>query len=330
VDGLPRGRILEAFGPEQSGKSTVFYQAVAQAQAAGGFGVILDYENTWTDAYGEALGINTDPAALLVESPASLEEGFALARRITKAADPERPLIVVFDSLAAMALASELDPKKVTTDAILPSNTIHMLRAKAISDVLRVATNEIANAGAVWAFVNHEKDVIQLGGPPRPAYLAPQKRTPGGRSVKFYASIRLQFLPGARIKGDVLDVVTGEVKEGIVARKVRVSTPKNKVAPPDRSVDVFVRYGHGIDDAYSLFEAGVARKLIGKSGSHYTLPTRGEPPLRIHGAAGAIETIRNDPALVESLTTAIKEAIRVAWSPDPTPEEAATDAPHDD
>jgi hypothetical protein len=138
--------------------------------------------------------------------------------------------------------------------------------------------------------------------------------------------VRFQFTPGTKIKGDVLDVVTGEMVEGIVARKVRVSTPKNKVSAPDRQVDVFIRYGYGIDDAYSLFEAGVARKLIGKSGAHYVLPTQGEPPLKVYGAAAAIEAIRNDPALIESLTTRIVDAIREVWSPsqpEPTQGEAA-------
>lgn len=268
VGGLPRGRIVEAFGPEASGKSTSMYQAIAQVQRQGGIGLLLDYENAFIPLYAEQVGIDPDPKTFLPEVPLTLEQGFEMAADLTKAAaDTNTPLIVVFDSLAAMPLESE-----TAADNPSENNMGAAWRARAIKAYLRANAGHISRAGAVWVFINHEMDVIDTQAGPRRFGPAPTT-TPGGKSLKFYASLRLQFRPGQRFKGEVLNPVTGELVEGYVATKTKITAVKNKVATPFRFAEVFIRYGVGIDDHYSIFEVGVARKVIKKlTQSKYELP----------------------------------------------------------
>lgn len=301
IGGLPRGRVVEAFGPQHSGKSTAFYQAIGQCQRMGGIGLILDYENAWTAAYAQALGCSTEPGELLVETPQSIEEGFDLARRVTQAAGKAgKPLVVVFDSLALMRLAKE------RTEQVGDNNMIGAQRAKAVSDYFAVVTGDIARAGAVWAFVNHEKVVIQTGWAP---VGSPTHRTPGGVSVAYVASIRFRFAVTKQIKGPIIDVVTGEVVEGVVAMKVSVTTPKNKLSAGNRRVEGFIRYGAGFDNSYSLLVAGLARGLIPKTGNTHEI--NGE---KYVGAAKAIEGLRAHPEFAAQIEAEIRRSAEVAWA----------------
>lgn len=301
IGGLPRGRIVEAFGPQHSGKSTAFYQAIGQAQRMGGAGLILDYENAWTAAYAQRLGLSTEPSELLVETPQSIEEGFDLAHRATVAAGKAgTPLVVVFDSLALMRLAKEREA------VVGDNNMIGAQRAKDISDWFARVTGDIARSGAVWAFVNHEKVVIQTGWAP---VGAPTHRTPGGASVAYVATIRFRFAVTKQIKGPIVNVLTGQPDEGVVAMRVSVTTPKNKLSAGNRKVEAFIRYGAGFDDSYSLYVAGVARGLIPKSGNTHEIAGQ-----KYVGAAKAIEGLRAHPEFMRHLEEEIRASAEAAWA----------------
>lgn len=307
IGGLPRGRMVEAFGLESSGKSTVMYQAMAQAQKAGGVAVLMDYEHSWTEEYAEMLGIDLNLETLLVEQPESLGEGFQKALDITAAMAalpaPRPPLIIVFDSLAAVPMEDER----------VDNNMAAAHRAKEFKAYLRKAAGVIDAADAIWAFINHEMDNIFTG--PTWQIQADKARlgsttTPGGKAIKFYCSQRYQFQAGKKLKGDVVDPVTGEVTEGFIAVKTKVVAVKNKVAHPHRRADVLIRYGAGIDNSFSLLEVGIARGLIQRPTTQkYIMPDGTE----VRSAAAALEYLQENPVAAAKLEATLRSLIQQVW-----------------
>lgn len=307
IGGLPRGRMVEGFGPESSGKSTAFYQAGAHYQRAGGGLVLLDYEAAYTDSYVENLGVDLAPGKLLVEQPDTLEEGFEKAIEITEklaASHDPAPMLFVFDSVAAMPMEDE-DPGQ---------NTAAMTRAKKIRAYLRKANGAVARAGATWVFINHEMDNIFTGAPweiNRDKARKGLVGTPGGKAIKFYSSMRFQFAAGSRLKGDVVDPVTGEVLEGIIAIKSKVTTVKNKLAAPFRTAEMFIRFGAGIDNTFSLVDVAVRRGIIEKpSKLIFQFPDGGTA----NGAANAIAYLQSRPSLASDIEEQVRQFIHTAWA----------------
>ena len=310
VGGLPRGRIIEAFGKESSGKSTIFYQAIAAAQAEGGVGLILDYENSFVRSYGEACGMDVDPAKLLVDVPDSLESGFNLANEVTrKAGEASIPLVVLFDSLEAMPLEAENAEEDPNAN-----NMVGAWRAKALGSRLRQSTGIIAKAGALWVLINHEKDVIHTGFvTPGQRALAGSTRTPGGRAPKYYASIRLQFTPTSKVKGNTVDPVTGEaVSDAVIAQKVRVTTVKNKLGAPNRSVVLTIRYGSGVDNAFDLVDVGLKRGVLARKSASSPIEVPGPDGTVVHTARslqGAVDYLSTHEDVAEHIESVLRDAI---------------------
>lgn len=307
IGGLPRGRIVEAFGPQSSGKSTAFYQAGVEAQRKGGSVLLLDHENSYTQSYAEQLGLDVSPSKLLVEQPFDLETGFAKALEVTRKyaeSNSPEPLLVIFDSIAAMRLKDE-DPT---------NNMAAAVRAKAIYNYLRDAVGIVARSGAIWAFINHERDNIFTGAPWEINQQKAAKgatSTPGGNGPKFFSSQRYQFAVGAKLKGDVLDPITGEMAPGNVAVKVRVTAVKNKLAAPFRQAEMLIRFGAGIDPVFSVLDVGVKRGLIGKESKlTFVFPDGGKTT---SGAQGALEYLATRPVLVMEIETQLRSVIEAAW-----------------
>lgn len=307
IGGLPRGRMVEAFGPESSGKSTAFYQAGVQAQRAGGVVLLLDYENSYTERYALQMGLDVSEEVLLVEQPFTLEEGFDKAVEVTEAfaamADPP-PLLVIFDSLAAIPMEGEA----------VDNNMAAAQRAKGIRSYLRKHLGTVARAEAIWAFVNHEMDNIFTGAPweiNRDKAAKGMTSTPGGRAVKYFSSQRYQFAGGAKLKGEVVDPVTGEIVDGFVAVKAKVTAVKNKLGAPFRSAELFIRYGAGIDSTFSLVDVGVKRRLIVKESKLTFVFPDGHKTTS--GAAAAIEYLQSNPALAADIESQLRGLIESEW-----------------
>lgn len=315
IGGLPVGRIIECYGPESSGKSTAFYQAIGLLQRRGGVGLILDFENAFLPWYGLALGMAADPndpteldkRKLLLEIPETLEAGFDKALEVTRACSEARvPLIVVFDSIAAMTPKAAID-----SDAPSENNMAGAQRAKAIENYLRVATGEVARSQAAWCLVNHERDEIVTNPfAPGARERMGRKRTPGGSAVKYLTSMRVRFRPGAEEKGMAPDPVTGEMVETVVARKIAIYVSKNKMAPPFRKADAWIRFGFGFDNAYDLLEIGLARGRVSKVGNTHTFHDGG----RAVGKANAIQYLRDHPVTSAQLESKLRELMESAWA----------------
>lgn len=320
IGGLPRGRMIEIFGAESSGKSTFMFQAGAQVQLAGGVVLFLDYENAFMERYAQACGLDTSPSKLLVEQPLDLDSGFEKAMEITKAVTAERvPLLVIFDSVAAMPLEGES----------VDNNTAAMQRAKKIYGHLRLAVHPVNQAGAIWAFINHEQTNIFTGAPweiQRDKIQKGATSTPGGKAIKFYSSQRFRLEYAGALKGDMVDVVTGEVVEGIIAKKMRVIAHKNKVGHPERKAEVLIRFGEGVDNNFSILNAGLKRDLITKSGNTLSFPDGSS----VVGAQKALDHLRSSPALAAQLDAQIRELMEAEWEKQQADLISQARAVHDD
>jgi len=240
IGGLPRGRIVEIYGPESSGKTTVALHAVANAQAAGGIAAFIDAEHALDPEYARALGVDTD--ALLVSQPDTGEQALEIMDMLIRSGAID---LVVVDSVAALVPRAEIEGEMGDS---------HVgLQARLMSQALRKITGALSNSGTTAIFINQlrEKIGVMFGSP---------ETTTGGKALKFYASIRL----------DVRRIET--LKDGgeAVGNRTRVKVVKNKVAPPFKQAEFDIVYGHGISREGSLIDVGVEQGLIKKSGAWYT------------------------------------------------------------
>jgi len=240
IGGLPRGRIVEIYGPESSGKTTVALHAVANAQAAGGIAAFIDAEHALDPEYARALGVDTD--ALLVSQPDTGEQALEIMDMLIRSGAID---LVVVDSVAALVPRAEIEGEMGDS---------HVgLQARLMSQALRKITGALSNSGTTAIFINQlrEKIGVMFGSP---------ETTTGGKALKFYASIRL----------DVRRIET--LKDGgeAVGNRTRVKVVKNKVAPPFKQAEFDIVYGQGISREGSLIDVGVEQGLIKKSGAWYT------------------------------------------------------------
>ncbi|GAA4562159.1 MULTISPECIES: recombinase RecA [Micromonospora] len=240
VGGLPRGRVVEIYGPESSGKTTVALHAVANAQRAGGIAAFIDAEHALDPDYAKALGVDTD--ALLVSQPDTGEQALEITDMLVRSGAID---IVVIDSVAALVPRAEIEGEMGDS---------HVgLQARLMSQALRKITGVLNNTGTTAIFINQlrEKIGVMFGSP---------ETTTGGRALKFYASVRL----------DVRRIESLKDGTDVVGNRTRVKVVKNKVAAPFKQAEFDIMYGKGISREGSLIDVGVEQAIIRKSGAWYT------------------------------------------------------------
>jgi recombination protein RecA len=277
VGGLPRGRIIELYGPESSGKTTLALHAIANAQRSGGYALLIDAEHAYDPGYGAKLGV--DASRLYISQPDYGEQGLHIADQLISSGAVD---LVVVDSVAALVPKAELEGDMGDT---------HVgLQARMMSQAMRKLTATAHRTGTCVIFINQirEKIGVMFGSP---------ETTPGGRALKFFASVRLEIRR------------TTQVKEGDVAIGVgaKVSVKKNKVAPPFRSCEIEIIFNKGISYIAELLSIGSELGVIGRTGNWYTF---GDVKLG-NGKAKAQETL-SDPAnikLFETIDAAVKAQV---------------------
>ncbi|GAA2670840.1 MULTISPECIES: recombinase RecA [Actinoplanes] len=240
VGGLPRGRVVEIYGPESSGKTTVALHAVANAQKAGGTAAFIDAEHALDPDYARALGVDTD--ALLISQPDTGEQALEIADMLIRSGALD---IIVIDSVAALVPRAEIEGEMGDS---------HVgLQARLMSQALRKITGVLSNTNTTAIFINQlrEKIGVMFGSP---------ETTTGGRALKFYSSVRLDV---RRIEA---------LKDGtdVIGNRTRVKVVKNKVAAPFKQAEFDIMYGKGISREGSLIDVGVEQSIIRKSGAWYT------------------------------------------------------------
>ena len=239
VGGLPRGRVIEVFGPESSGKTTVALQIVAEAQKMGGVGAFIDAENALDPAYSRALGVNIDE--LLISQPDTGEQALEITELLVRSAAVD---VVVIDSVAALVPRAEIEGD---------IGDSHVgLQARLMSQALRKLSNAINRSNTIAIFINQlrEKIGVMFGNP---------EVTPGGRALKFYSSVRL----------DLRKIDTIKKGTDIVGNRVRARVVKNKVAPPFKNAEFDIMYGLGVSREGDILDLGVTHGVIKKSGAWY-------------------------------------------------------------
>ena len=240
VGGVPRGRVIEIYGPESSGKTTVALHIIAEAQKMGGVAAFIDAEHALDPVYAKALGVNTDD--LLVAQPDTGEQGLEICEALVRSAAVD---VVVIDSVAALVPRAEIEGE-------MGDNHVG-LHARLMSQALRKLTGSISKSNTCVIFINQirEKIGVMFGSP---------ETTTGGRALKFYATIRMDIRRQEAIKQG----------QDIVGNKTRVKVVKNKVAPPFKLADFDIMYGEGISREGSIVDIGTEMEIITKAGAWYS------------------------------------------------------------
>ena len=275
--GLPRGRIIELFGPESSGKTTIALHAVANAQKAGGVAAFIDAEHALDPDYARKLGVDTD--ALLVSQPDSGEQALEIADMLIRSGALD---IIVIDSVAALVPRAEIDGEMGDS---------HVgLQARLMSQALRKMTGAINGSGTTAIFINQlrEKIGVMFGSP---------ETTTGGKALKFYASVRL----------DVRRIETLKDGTDMVGNRTRVKVVKNKLAPPFKQAEFDIMYGQGISREGGLIDVGVEAGLVRKAGAWYTY----EGDQLGQGKENARNFLRDNPDLADEIEKKVKEKLGV-------------------
>ena len=285
IGGLPRGRIVEIFGPESSGKTTMALQVIAQAQKAGGAAAFIDAEHALDASYGRKLGVDVDN--LLVSQPDYGEQALEIAGALIGSGGVD---VVVVDSVAALVPKAELDGEMGDS---------HMgLHARLMSQALRKLTGTVARTNTLLVFINQvrEKIGVVFGNP---------ETTTGGRALKFYSSVRVEVRRMGAIKDG----------EKVVGNRTKVKIVKNKVAAPFREAEVDILYGVGISREGDLLDLGVTREVVEKSGSWYSFG--GE---RIgQGRETARAFLVENPAVADRLDADLRRQLELAPVSSPIP-----------
>jgi recombination protein RecA len=277
VGGVPRGRVVEVFGPESSGKSTLALHIVANAQATGGIAAFIDAEHALDPDYAQALGVDTD--ALLVSQPDTGEQALEIADMLVRSGALD---VIVVDSVAALVPRAEIEGEMGDS---------HVgLQARLMSQALRKITGGLSNSGTTAIFINQlrEKIGVMFGSP---------ETTTGGKALKFYASVRL----------DIRRIETLKDGTDAVGSRTRVKVVKNKVAPPFKQAEFDILFGHGISREGSLIDVGVEQALIRKSGAWYTY----EGDQLGQGKENARKFMLENPDVADEIEKKIKEKLGI-------------------
>ena len=276
VGGYPRGRVIEIFGPESSGKTTLAIHAIAEAQKAGGVAAIIDAEHAFDRFYAEKLGVDVNN--LYISQPDSGEQALEIVEQLIRSYAVD---IVVVDSVAALTPKAELEGEM--------GESKMGLQARLMSQALRKLTAAINKTNTTCVFINQLRDKIGItfGNP---------ETTTGGNALKFYASVRLDI---RRI---------GQIKDGeeVKGNQTRVKVVKNKVAPPFRKTEFDIMFGEGISTSGEILDLGVENEIIKKSGSWYSY----NDTKLAQGRDASKQMIKDNPELAEELTTKIMEKLK--------------------
>ena len=244
VGGLPRGRIIEVYGPESSGKTTVTLHMIAEAQRRGGLAAFIDAEHALDPVYAKKLGVDTEN--LLISQPDNGEQALEIVEALVRSGAID---IIVVDSVAALVPKEEIEGD-------MGDNNVG-LQARLMSQALRKLTSTISKTNTTCIFINQlrEKVGVMFGNP---------ETTPGGRALKFYASVRLDVRGSTQIKG------TGDQKDTNVGKETKIKVVKNKVAPPFKEAFVEIMYGEGISKTGELLKIASDLDIIKKAGAWYS------------------------------------------------------------
>ena len=276
VGGYPRGRVIEIYGPESSGKTTLAIHAIAEAQKAGGIAAIIDAEHAFDRFYAEKLGVDVEN--LWISQPDSGEQALEIADQLIRSSAVD---IVVIDSVAALTPKAELEGDM--------GDSKMGLQARLMSQALRKLTATISKTNTTCIFINQLRDKIgvMFGNP---------ETTTGGNALKFYASVRLDIRRVSQLKDG----------DEVIGNQTRVKVVKNKVAPPFRKAEYDIMFGEGISRAGEIIDLGVDKGIIKKSGSWFSY---GDTKLG-QGRDAAKKCIEDNPELADELEAAIMEALK--------------------
>ena len=276
VGGYPKGRIIEIYGPESSGKTTLAIHAIAEAQKTGGIAAFIDAEHAFDRFYAASLGVDIEN--LLISQPDNGEQALEIADQLIRSAAVD---IVVVDSVAA------LTPKK-EIEGDMGDNVVG-LQARLMSQALRKLTSTVSKTNTTCIFINQlrEKIGVMFGNP---------ETTTGGNALKFYASVRL----------DIRRVTSIKDGDNVIGNQVRVKIAKNKVAPPFRKAEFEITFGEGISKVGEIVDLGVEYGIIQKSGSWFSY---NETRLA-QGRDATKQVIKDNPELAEEIEAKIMEAIK--------------------
>jgi len=278
IGGIPRGRVVEIFGPESSGKTTLALHIIAEAQKRGGAAAFVDAEHALDANYSKTLGVNIDE--LLLSQPDTGEQALEITEVLVRSGAVD---VVVIDSVAALVPRAEIDGEM--------GDSLPGLQARLMSQALRKLTAAISKSRTSVVFINQmrEKIGIMFGNP---------ETTTGGRALKFYASVRLDIRRISAIKDG----------EEVVGSRVKVKVVKNKLAPPFREAEFDIIYGEGISRLGSLLDLGVTQKVVEKSGAWYAYGSE-----RIgQGRENAKRFLQENPAMADEIEAKLRAALGLA------------------
>ncbi|MCH5221385.1 MAG: recombinase RecA [Muribaculaceae bacterium] len=276
VGGYPRGRIIEIYGPESSGKTTLAIHAIAEAQKRGGIAAMIDAEHAFDRFYAQQLGVDINN--LLISQPDNGEQALEIAEQLIRSAAVD---IVVVDSVAALTPKSEIEGEMGDRNM--------GLQARLMSQAMRKLTGTIARTNTTCIFINQLREKIgQMFGP--------SETTTGGNALKFYASVRIDIRP------------RGQIKDGddVIGKRAIIKVVKNKVAPPFKRAEFDIMFGEGISKSGEILDLGVELDIINKSGSWFSY--NGSKLAQGRDAAKGV--IADNPELAEELEQAIMDALR--------------------
>ncbi|WP_153504904.1 recombinase RecA [Cumulibacter manganitolerans] len=295
IGGLPRGRVIEIYGPESSGKTTVALHAVANAQKAGGIAAFIDAEHALDPVYAKALGVDTD--ALLVSQPDTGEQALEIADVLIRSGSID---VLVIDSVAALVPRAEIEGEMGDS---------HVgLQARLMSQALRKITGALSQSGTTAIFINQlrEKIGVMFGSP---------ETTTGGRALKFYASVRI----------DVRRIETLKDGGDAVANRTRAKIVKNKVAAPFKQAEFDIVYGEGISREGSIIDLGVEHGIIRKAGAWYTY----DGDQLGQGKENVRRFLRDNPELTDELDLRLREKLGLIRTQDEDSPDQIAPAPVD-
>jgi recombination protein RecA len=287
IGGVPRGRIVEVYGPESSGKTTLTMHMIAEAQKMGGLAAFIDAEHAFDKSYAEKLGIDTEN--LLISQPDNGEQALEIAEHLIRSGAID---IIVIDSVAALVPKSELEGEM--------GDSKMGLQARLMSQALRKLTGTINKTGCCCVFINQlrEKIGVMFGNP---------ETTTGGNALKFYASVRLDIRRIGQIK---------ESADNITGNRTKVKVVKNKVAPPFKTVEFDIIYGQGISKVGEIIDLGVELEIIKKAGSWFSYDGN-----RLSQGRDAVkELLLDNPELMLEIETKIRKRVKELTGGVVTPE----------
>lgn len=281
VGGYPRGRVVEIYGPESSGKTTLTLHAIAEAQKAGGIAAFIDAEHAFDRFYAEKLGVDIDN--LIISQPDHGEQALEIAENLIRSGAID---IIVIDSVAALTPKSEIEGEM--------GDSKMGLHARLMSQALRKMTGTISKTNCTVMFINQlrEKIGVMFGNP---------ETTTGGNALKFYASVRLDIRRSTQIK---------DTSGNVMGNKTRVKVVKNKVAPPFRTAEFDIMYGEGVSILGEIIDLGVEYEIINKAGSWFSY----EDTKLGQGRDAVKNILKDNPDLADELKAKIMEAIKLVNS----------------